>query len=273
MKATRKRLFLIICSAILCGIQIFAQSPDNHKIGIVAHRGFWNCEQGGHTRNSIAALKAAQDNGFWGSEFDVNMTRDGVLLVWHDNHIDGKLIEEHNYDQFKDVRLDNGEPIPTIDEYLTQGKKNKNTILVYEIKAHSTPWIEDRVVDMTLKKLKEYKLYNPKRVIFISFSFHICYRLAQLAPQFTIQYLANDRTPAELHRYGINGVDYHHNEFVKHPDWLNEAKGLGMSVNTWTVNKTDDMKKVIEKGVDFITTDNPLDVRKQLVESGIKENK
>lgn len=273
-----KKISLIAAlAAVLLPATLMAQPKvkgpkfDKEKVSIVAHRGYWNCEAGGMAKNSVAALKAAQDLGFWGSEFDVNMTRDGVLLVWHDNNVNGKRIEDHNYSEFKDIRLKNGEPIPTMDDYLIQAKKNKNTVLVYELKSHSTPQIEDRFVDMTIKKLKEHKLYDPKRVMFISFSFHMCLRLSQLCPGFTVQYLNDDRTPEELDRYGINGIDFHYNVFYRNPDWCNQAKGLGMSVNSWTVNKEEDIDKIIKTGVHFITTDYPELVREKIGKHGKEE--
>ena len=93
------------------------------KTAITAHRGFWNCEEAGYAQNSIKALEMAQVNQFWGSEFDVQMTRDLVLIVNHDNSIDGMKIWDHDFADFKDCRLKNGEKIPTLDQYLTQGEK------------------------------------------------------------------------------------------------------------------------------------------------------
>lgn len=51
-----------------------AQNTDFDGTGIVAHCGFWNCEEAGYSKNSIASLRCAQEAGLWGSEFDVNMT-------------------------------------------------------------------------------------------------------------------------------------------------------------------------------------------------------
>ena len=82
------------------------------KTAITAHRGFWNCEEAGYAQNSIKALEMAQVNQFWGSEFDVQMTRDLVLIVNHDNSIDGMKIWDHDFADFKDCRLKNGEKIP-----------------------------------------------------------------------------------------------------------------------------------------------------------------
>ena len=161
----------MITTAILAGMLLFPLSADaRKKTGIVAHRGFWNCEEAGYAKNSVAALRCAQEAGFWGSEFDVNMTSDGVLLVYHDSDVEGKKIENNPYEAFKYFRLENGEPIPTIDDYLIQGKKYPETMLVYELKKHSCNEVEDRVVDMTIEKLKEHDLLDPSKVMFISFS-------------------------------------------------------------------------------------------------------
>ena len=168
---TRVILFIAL---ILLPFASEAQRTKHDGTGIVAHRGFWNCEDAGYSKNSIASLRCAQEAGFWGSEFDVNMTSDGVLLVWHDNNVEGKRIEKHPYEEFKYYRLKNGEPIPTIDQYLEQAKKYPETVLVYEMKKHSCAEVEDRFVDLAIENLKKHELLDPSRVIFISFSHHIC---------------------------------------------------------------------------------------------------
>ena len=45
--------------------------------------------------------------------------------------------------------------------------------------------------------------------------------------------------------------------FYEHPEWIEEAHKLGMVVNTWTVNKEEDMRKLLELGVDQLTTNEP----------------
>ncbi len=244
-----------------------------HEIAIVAHRGFWNCEEAGYARNSIAALRCAQEAGFWGSEFDVNMTADSVLIVFHDSNIQGKRIEKHPYVTFTDFRLENGEHIPTIDEYLEQGRKNPETMLVYELKSHSSDQVEDTFVDLTIAKLEEHGLLDPQRVMFISFSFHICKTLAQRLPGFTVQYLEGDRKPAKVKAAGISGIDYKHTVLSTNDRWTAQAHRKKMSVNTWTVNKDSVMVRMIEQGVDQLTTDYPLEARKILEDMGIREKR
>lgn len=243
---------------------VLSAGDSEGKVAIVAHRGYWNCEEAGFARNSLAALKCAQKAGFWGSEFDVNMTADGVILVYHDNVIDGKVIDQTPYEEFKDVRLENGEPIPTVDDYLAQVKKHPGTVMVYELKSQSTPEIEDSLVDLSIRKLEEYSLASPDKVIFISFSINICKRLAESMPGFTVQYLNDDYSPEELAGMGISGVDYHFSVFSRHKDWYDAAKARSMSVNAWTVDGEEDMKRMFELGVDMLTTDRP-DLARELL--------
>jgi len=266
------RLRSILFTAVLL-IPFIAEAQKADNAAIVAHRGFWNCEQAGYAKNSIAALKCAQEAGFWGSEFDVNMTSDGVLLVYHDSDVEGKKIEKNPHDAFKYYRLKNGEPIPTIDQYLEQGKKYPETMLVYELKKHSCDAVEDRFVDLSIEKLKEHGLLDPSRVMFISFSFHMCERLAEKLPGFTVQYLTGDKSPKKVKASGINGIDYNHKILSINRKWVKKAHRLGMSVNVWTVNKEEKMKEMFGLGVNQLTSDMPLLARDVLKEMKITELK
>lgn len=268
------KILRMITTAILAGVMLFPLSADaRKKTGIVAHRGFWNCEEAGYAKNSVAALRCAQEAGFWGSEFDVNMTSDGVLIVYHDSDVEGKMIEKHPYAEFKDFKIKNGETIPTIDQYLEQGKKYPKTMLVYEMKPHSSAEVEDRFIELTIAKLTEHGLLDPERVMFISFSFHICKEMSRKLPGFTVQYLEGDKSPEKVNEAGVNGIDYHFNVFNKNQDWVGNAQKLGMSVNAWTVNKEENMRQMFGLGVNYLTTDNPLEARALMKTLKIKELK
>ena len=267
----RKAISVISALAALLSIQ--AEAYAQKQTGIVAHRGFWNCDEAGYAKNSVAALRCAQEAGFWGSEFDVNMTSDGELIVYHDSDVEGRKIEEHPYSEFKDFKIANGETIPTIDQYLEQGKKYPETMLVYELKPHSCGEVEDRFVEITYKKLEEHGLMDPERVMFISFSLHMCEKIAKEHPEFTVQFLGSSKNPEELAKMGINGVDYNHMVFTLYKKWYRLARKNGMSVNAWTVNKDGDIKRMLKLGVDQLTTDNPLEARAIMKDMKIAELK
>ena len=251
--------------------EAFAKKTKYDGTRIVAHRGYWNCDEAGYAKNSIASLKCAQQAGFWGSEFDVNMTSDGVLLVFHDDKVKGKKIETHPHEEFKYYRLKNGEPIPTLDEYLEQAKKYPQTMLIFELKKHSCDEVEEKFVNLSIEKLKEHGLLDPSRVMFISFSKYICERLSQLLPAFDVQYLEGDLTPAEVKKAGIRGIDYKHTVLRTNNKWVAKARQLGMSTNSWTVNKEEDMEVILDMKIDMLTTDNPLHARYLMKRSGIRE--
>lgn len=261
-------LLLLFLPLLLAPQPLAAREPGT---AIVAHRGYWNCAEAGHAPNSLAALRCAQRAGFWGSEFDVNMTSDGELLVFHDSEIEGRRIDAHPASAFRHVRLANGERIPTLDRYLRQARKSAATRLVFEIKGHATPELESEAVDRAITRLKAHRLFRPERVIFISFSLHICRRIAALAPGFTVQYLGDDLTPDRLAAEGVNGIDIWFGRLLEEPGRYAAARRNAMSVNAWTVNEEADMERLFRLGVDQLTTDQPLRARETLRRLGIAE--
>ena len=261
---------LLALAACAGGKSGFPKIDQDGKTAVVAHRGFWNCEAAGFAENSIASLKAAQDNGFWGSEFDVHITTDDVILVFHNDEIDGARFDTCEAATFAEHRLANGEKVPTIDEYLTQGEKSDKTVLVLELKPEITIEREDALIDLSIEALKSHNLLDPSRVVFISFSKYICDRIAAEYPEFINQYLEGDFSPEELAEFGINGFDYNSKAVLKDSTIVDRAHALGMSTNVWTVNKPEKMRKFIDLGIDAITTNEPLVLRELLGEKEFK---
>ena len=50
--------------------------------------------------------------------------------------------------------------------------------------------------------------------------------------------------------------------FQKNPDWIGQAKALGLETNAWTVNDQQVYQELEKLGIDFITTDIPLTLKK-----------
>ena len=260
----------LAATVLAATLTLMANAQDGHKISIAAHRGYWKCEQAGFAQNSIASLWEAQKIGAWGSEFDVHMTRDGVIVVNHDEDINGVTIQDHDYDDIRNMKLANGEFISTLDDYLLQGEKCSTTVLVLEIKIHRDAERDRLVTDKCIEALKAHGLYDPRRVMFISFSYNACKRIAEVAPEFTNQYLMGDKSPEEVHADGINGIDYGYWILQQNPDWTRRAHDLGMTVNAWTVDKAEDIKSMIDMGVDCITTNEPILTRELLGEKELR---
>ena len=259
-----KKLLFILGIAAVCGcsgnrnVNGFPDVALGDGTVVVAHRGYWKCEAAGFSENSIASLKAAQQIGCWGSECDIRLTRDGVVIVNHNADINGKPISGTDFADITEDLLPNGERRPTLDEYLDQAAAGfPGTKLVIELKALDNEEMESVMVDKTFAALKDHNVYDPQNIVFISFSKFMCDRIAAEAPEFVNQYLSGDITPGQLAAEGINGIDYNEKVLKEHPEWIAECKELGMSTNVWTVNKEEDIRFFIEKGVGAITTNEP----------------
>ena len=269
MKIMIKNLISVALLFLAC---LGGQAGDKHPIAIVAHRGYWTAPGVCEAQNSVASLREAQNFGCWGSEFDVHLTADSIIVVNHDPTREGRDIQRSTYKELSDLLLANGEPLPTLGEYLAQGAMCRGTKLVLEFKPQYSPEREDLLIEKAFDALKSYGLFDPERVAFISFSHYICQRIAQLAPEFTNQYLNGDIPPEELHLEGINGIDYQYRVFYKHPEWVKDAHRCGMSVNVWVVNREEDIRRMIDMGVDFLTTNDPPLVREILCSRELLRN-
>ena len=227
---------------------------------VIAHRGFWKTS--GSAQNSITALVKADSIHCYGSEFDVWITTDGQLVVNHDETFKGVTIQDATATVCTAVRLDNGEQLPTLEQYLSRGQQ-LTTRLILELKPHRTPEQETKAIEGIVRMIKDFNLEN--RVEYISFSKHATKEFIRLAPKGTpVYYLSGDATPQELKSWGCAGPDYHFSVFQKNPEWIEQCHKLGMKVNAWTVNDAKNMQWLIEHKVDFITTNEPILLQQEL---------
>jgi glycerophosphoryl diester phosphodiesterase len=251
--------WMILGMAVMMAMPTMAQVKqkpmkfaDNN---VVAHRGAFKAN--GFPENSIASLQEAIRIGCTGSEFDVRMTADDSLIINHDEHYNKLLIEETTYTALQQFTLSNGEKLPTLREYLLAGMKaNKHTRLVLEIKPSGMGKERAvKIVDAVVALVKS--LRAEPYIVYISFDYNMMLRLKELVPYAPMQYLEGDKSPAQLKADGIPGLDYHFSVFEKHPEWVAEAKQLGLVLNAWTVNESAKMDELIQLGFDFITTNEP----------------
>ncbi|MDE6715297.1 MAG: hypothetical protein K2J74_02320 [Muribaculaceae bacterium] len=223
---------------------------------IIAHRGIHNT---GETENSLGSLREALKFNAYGSELDVHITKDGVVVVHHDGVVSGlaggKAFQNCNYDEIKDYKLSNGEKLPVLSDMLklvNEYKGSSQTKLIIEFKTGAEGM---NAVDPVVKMVKEAGLED--RVEYISFGYDICKYVATKAPNTVVGYLYGNTAPATVKGDGINSIDYAYNIFHSNPSWITDAQKLGMIVNVWTVNTNYEMLYFIGKGVDYITTDYP----------------
>jgi beta-glucanase (GH16 family)/glycerophosphoryl diester phosphodiesterase len=248
----KNTFFLLLTGIFMSSLALHSQSF--HANRIVAHRGAW--KNTGTPQNSIASLKAAIQLGCVGSEFDVRMTKDEVLVINHDAHYEGMDIEQTDFSELRKKPLKNGELLPTLEEYLKEGKKQKKTMLVTEIKP--SPAGKERAMKLTEKVVETVqKIKAQKWVVYISFDYDILKKVRELDKDAQLQYLNGNISAAQLKADNIGGADYHFSVFQRDEKWLPEAQKLGIVTNTWTVNDTLAMDYFLGQGIDYLTTDEP----------------
>lgn len=231
---------------------------------VIAHRGYWKTD--GSAQNSIAALVKADEIRVYGSEVDIWLSSDGVPVVNHDADVtlngEKLMVQETPFATLRKVKLANGEPLPTVEEYLDAFKKCNNIKLIIEFKTHNTKEREDELARKVIDIVKEKGLQN--KVEYISFGINFVQQAKRLHPEAPVYYLNGDLSPQIIKKMGLAGLDYHFNVLNKNTNWVSEAHDLGLKVNVWTVNKEEDIQKAINQKVDFITTDEPLLVKEIL---------
>lgn len=243
---------MMACGLLLTAGTLCAQTK------VIAHRGHWN--HNGAAMNSVASMKNAYEAGAYGSEFDVHITKDGTVVVNHDDDIHGVIIEDANYADIKDMKLANGETLPTLRQYLAEGKTLGDMRLILEIKAHATSEKEDRCVAETVKEVRAAGLQ--KRVDYISFSMHACEQVLREDPTAAVYYLGSDVAPDVIKSKGFAGIDYYGAAILKNPQWIEQSHKLGMKVNVWTIDEVKQIQKCVEAGVDYVTTNKPEEAKK-----------
>lgn len=226
---------------------------------IIAHRG---AHTGGATENSLQALRQAMDEDYYGIELDVWITTDGIPVVHHDGVASGYTFANSTYEQIRNIKLSNGESLPTLQSYFDTFKEKMGSCtskLIVEIKTHPQLERTYAAVDKAMAMIEEMGLTS--RVEYIAFSYDACKRIASKQPDAVVGYLAGDRAPAEVIADGIRSIDYSTSAFAVNPAWISQARGLGMIVNVWTVNTASGMLGFVCKGVHYITTDAPAMLR------------
>ncbi len=225
-----------------------------HKNGVIAHRGAWKHTEA--SQNSLASLNGAVKLNCYGAEFDVHMSADSALFINHDPHIQGVTIEKSTTDELSVIKLSNGEKIPTLEEYLKAGMKQKGTKLILEIKTSTMG--KERSMALTQRVInKVWEMKAQAWVEYIAFDYDVCKKVRALDPFAKVAYLMGDQTPQQLAGDELSGLDYHFKIIQSKENYITEAQKLGLTVNVWTVNDPAVMQWLLERKVDFITTDEP----------------
>ena len=203
----------------------------------------------------MEAFALAITQGADGIELDVQLTKDGIPVVIHDETIDRVTekkgwVKDYTLKKLKELTvLKNKFPeysaakIPTLEEVLDAVKASGIQVNI-ELKTgiYWYPEIEQKVADLVKKAGME------ERVIYSSFNHYSIQQMKKIVPEAETAYLYSDVI--------LNVAEYAKNTKVDglHPE---EYLGSNLNVRVWTVNEKADMKWLIDAGVTAIITNYP----------------
>ncbi|WP_336785213.1 glycerophosphodiester phosphodiesterase [Paenibacillus sp. MMO-177] len=226
-----------------------------------AHRG----ASGNYPENTMIAFEKAIELGATGIETDVQMTKDGKLVLIHDEMLRrttgvNTLVADMPSDDllkldagswlspnFKDAR------IPTLEQLLDLAKQT-GTIINIELKNGIVPYpgMEQKVIET----VRAYGMQD--QVILSSFNHYSLIECKRLAPEIPtgILYMEGLYRPWK-YALSIGASALHASHFAVLPDWVAEAAQHGIIYNVFTVNEPAEMRRLIQAGVAGIITDYP----------------
>lgn len=222
---------------------------------VVAHRGFWRAE--GSAQNSVSSLIEAAKLGCYGVEFDVWYTADNELVVYHDKKFNNQRVEKIDSKQMVGTPLENGEPLPSLDDMLAEACNYPDIVLVLEYKtsrnSKARKW---EGAEAIVRKVEQYNLQD--RTTYISFSPDAARAFVSLSPSSKVYFLRGDFSAQRIKKEGFAGADYPQILlFTLNRGFTSRAHDLGLEVGAWTLNSERALVEAAELGVDFVTTNYP----------------
>ncbi|WP_025724698.1 glycerophosphodiester phosphodiesterase [Acholeplasma granularum] len=204
--------------------------------------------------NSNTGFELAGQLPFFGIETDLHLTKDEHIVAHHDHNIKritglDALISELDLNSISDIKLkDSLDNIPKFSTYLNICKKyNKVAIIELKVifKPHQLTMLFDEI------KIRNYL----DKVIIISFHMDNLINIRKLYPDLTLQFLSS-KFNQDIFK---NLIDYHlelslyHEAITK--DIIEEMHKNNLKVAAWTVNNLTSIERLVEIGIDYITTD------------------
>ena len=223
--------------------------------------------------NTLDAFKYSAGLGFVYMETDVQATSDGEIVVFHDSDLKrmagvNKKIEDLSFQEVKQIKLMGKTNIPSLNEVLYNFKDLRFNV---DIKT-------ELAVEQTVKIVSSHKAFD--RVCLASFSSKRLNRIRKIAGSRCCTSMGSSEIVFErINSLGLSfkkslgkcaqvpitqwGIPLVTPKFIKYVQEQNKF------IHVWTIDKEDEMKRLISLGVDGIMTDRPKVLKKVLEDRGL----
>lgn len=223
--------------------QIFPLETD---VKVIAHRGGGNEGR----ENTLSGLETAWAAGAYGSEIDIQRTKDGYYVLNHDGTFkrvagDSRKPEEMTLREVKKLSID-GEPVPTYEEMLISSKGRM--VLFTELKGNTA---DRKMADDAVKLVKQYQMED--EVVLISLKYDLIDYIETNYPEMQTGFL----TFASFGETAALNCDYIGlEEESATADAIDAIHNEGKKALVWTANEKGSQKHFLCTKADGLITDN-----------------
>lgn len=253
-----KRALSIIVLSVICATS-FAQPL------LVGHRG---CRKvSGIDENTVESLAYAQNVPVDFVEFDVQMTSDNKIIVFHGPKVPGidKDIREMTFAEARAVVLPGGGRMPTLKEWFDQARKHPEIRVIMELKKNFNHDRDRQMVRLVLKEVKKLKAEDI--VDYTTFSITMCREIHRLAPSAKILFLQSgtDVLSADaVKEMGCTGISYDLDAWMNNPGIVERSREIGLETTLWLANDGEIIDWAIRHRIDCISVDDPAVARRYM---------
>lgn len=239
---------------------------------IIAHRGAsWD-----YPENTILSMTQGFEQGADGGELDVLATADGVPILMHDYTLKRTVGLEHGpirytWQELKDRDAGSwkspryaGETVPTLADALATVPPGRKMYIEIRSPDH---------VPACIKAIEQSGL-NDDQVVIISWTFATVANIEKLRPNWESYWILALNEKSDMDQIiqdsvdvGLDGLNLLANDWVTE-ELVARMREAGLAFHVWTVNDWPTAKRMIDLGVESITTDRPGWLREQIQTGG-----
>lgn len=229
---------------------------------IYAHRGL----SGTYPENTLLAFRKAVEAGVDGIELDLQFSKDGKLVIMHDERLLrttglSGCVSDYPLDELQKMDASAGipgsfeyTPVPGFDDYCRY-IKDLDIMTNIEIKTNKVhyPGIEEEVLEV----IRSYAL--EEKTIISSFNWLTVLLVRKLAPHLQTALLQEDHLTSMIgHLASAHGIAYYHPDVrLIDEKSIRDCREHGLAVNLWTVNDLECLQQCRRWQVDGVISNRP----------------
>ena len=228
----------------------------------MAHRGY----SGRYPENTMLAFQKAAETGCRWMELDVQKTKDGVVVVIHDEKTDRTTdgsgnVRDFTYEELKKLNASAlfpgiacAEHIPTFEEYCRWASAEG---ICTNIELKTGNYYYEELEKSTIEIIRAFGL--EKQTMFSSFNHVSLLKAKELAPEIPCGALIGSKGIGNAGYYCSRyGFEYYHPGFGGLTDEIvANCKEYGVGINVWTVNQMSELEQALAWDCDGVITNYP----------------